>query len=140
MVPSLEATAHDGTLVRIGPGQDAPTVVYFYPRDGTPGCTREACAFRDAWKRYQTAGVRVVGVSGDSLASHREFSEEYDLPFPLVSDQDGVWAGAFGVPSIMGILSRVTFLVGSDGTVERVYPDVDPALHADVVLADAARP
>ena len=84
--PQLTAVAHDGTTIDLAKlGQ--PTVVYFYPKDGTPGCTKEACAFRDVWARYEKAGVLVVGVSADDPDSHREFAAEHRLPFPLVSDE-----------------------------------------------------
>ncbi|MCA9715315.1 MAG: peroxiredoxin [Myxococcales bacterium] len=136
--PLLSATAHDGATVDLSALEGAPTVIYFYPKDNTPGCTKEACAFRDAWTKLEDAGVQVIGVSADSLESHRAFAKEHALPFPLVSDPELRWAKAFGVPDMAGVLSRVSFLIGRDGTVAKVYPDVDPALHADEVLRDAA--
>lgn len=136
--PTLEATAHDGTAVAIGEPGGSPVVVYFYPKDQTPGCTREACAFRDVWAKYQSAGVGVVGVSADSAQSHREFADEHGLPFPLVADEKGEWARAFGVPTMAGMTKRVSFLVDASGTIAKVYPDVDPGVHADQVLQDAA--
>lgn len=136
--PSLEAVAHDGSTVKIGAPDAKPTVVYFYPKDDTPGCTAEACAFRDVWAKYQGAGVLVVGVSADSNASHQAFAKKHELPFPLVADESGTWARAFGVPTTVGMTKRVSFLVGADGTVAKVYPNVDPGLHADAVLADAS--
>jgi peroxiredoxin Q/BCP len=138
MAPSLTATAHDGSAVTVGPEQDGPLIVYFYPKDETPGCTKEACAFRDAWARYESAGVGVVGVSADSNESHREFAQAHDLPFPLVADEDGTWARAFGVSTFGGMTARVSFLVSADGRVAKVYPDVDPGTHASAVLKDAA--
>ncbi|RYE87040.1 MAG: peroxiredoxin, partial [Myxococcales bacterium] len=111
-------------------------VVYFYPKDGTPGCTKEACAFRDVWGKYQAAGVRVLGVSEDDQASHKKFADEHRLPFSLVAD-DGSWARAFGVSTTLGMPSRVTFLIDAGGKVARVYPDVDPGVHAERVLGDA---
>jgi len=134
-VPPLQATAHDGSQIDLARGEET-RVVYFYPKDATPGCTKEACAFRDAWERYRTAGISVIGVSADSLESHRIFADEHRLPFPLVSDEDGRWAQAFGVPTTMGMTKRVTFLLHA-GKVAKRYPDVDPALHADEVLRDA---
>lgn len=136
--PTLSATAHDGTEVTVGQAGGPPTVVYFYPKDGTPGCTREACAFRDVWNRYTEAGIRVVGVSADDADSHRQFAAEHNLPFPLISDEDFTWANAFGVPRRLGMHARHTFLVAPDGTIAQIYRDVDPGTHADEVLADAA--
>ncbi len=136
--PALKAAAHDGSTVDLG-ALSGPTVVYFYPKDNTPGCTKEACAFRDAWDRYKAAGVMVVGVSADSLDSHRAFAEQYTLPFPLVSDADFTWAKAFGVPTNGQWHKRVSVLLSADGKVAQVYPGVDPGVHADEVLADAAK-
>jgi thioredoxin-dependent peroxiredoxin len=115
----------------------APTVVYFYPMDGTPGCTKEACAFRDAWKKYEAAGVRLYGVSSDDVESHKGFATKHELPFTLIADPEHKWATAFGVSVTLGMFSRVSFLIGPDGKVAKVYPDVDPGIHADEVLADA---
>ncbi len=114
------------------------TVVYFYPKDATPGCTKEACAFRDVWSEYERQNVRVIGVSNDDVDSHRSFATEHRLPFPLVADADGEWARTFGVPQFAGFYSRVSFLVGQDGRVLRTYRDVDPGLHAREILQDAA--
>jgi peroxiredoxin Q/BCP len=114
-------------------------LVYFYPKDGTPGCTKEACAFRDAWDRYQAAGVTLLGVSADSVESHREFAEEHQLPFSLISDPDHVWSDAFGVGTFVGLTERVSFLIGPEGNVAKVYPEVDPGVHSARVLDDVAR-
>ncbi|NLY94337.1 MAG: peroxiredoxin [Myxococcales bacterium] len=132
--PELEAIDHRGERVRIPSG--APLLVFFYPKDNTPGCTREACALRDAWDAYQKKGVEVVGVSADSLASHREFAEEHGLPFGLVSD-DGTWGKAFGVGRTLGMHRRTSFLIDGEGVVRKTYEDVDPGVHAEQVLADA---
>lgn len=135
--PALKKTAHNGEAIDLA-ALGKPTIVYFYPKDDTPGCTAEACAFRDAWDKYTAAGVGVIGVSSDSDASHRAFAEKYTFAFPLVADEDHAWATAFGVPMQGGMTARVSFLVGKDGTIAKVYPDVDPGLHSDEVLRDAA--
>lgn len=116
-----------------------PLLVFFYPKDSSPGCTREACAFRDAWERYTTAGIQVVGVSTQSPESHREFIAEHDLPFPLLSDEEGALTEAFGVNTHLGLASRVSFLLDADGVIRAVFRDVDPGVHANDVLAEAAR-
>lgn len=134
-VPELSAPAHDGSVVELR-ALERPTIIYFYPKDATPGCTKEACAFRDAWSRYQDAGVGVVGVSTDSLESHQAFAREHELPFPLVSDAEASWARSFGVSMTAGMTRRVSFLVHG-GKVAKVYPGVDPGVHADEVLRDA---
>lgn len=136
-VPPLSREAHDGSTVDLASLQQT-AIVYFYPKDGTPGCTAEACAFRDAWERYQSAEVMVIGVSADSMENHRSFAEEHNLPFPLVSDRDGEWTKAFGVPTYgPSVTKRVSFLV-HDGSIARIYPGVDPGVHAVEVLEDAA--
>ena len=137
LAPALSSEAHDGTTVSLS-NTGKPTIVYFYPKDDTPGCTKEACAFRDAWDRYGDAGVLVVGVSADDNESHRAFAQKYNLPFPLVADPDLTWASAFGVPTMGNLTKRVSFLIDSDGKIAKVYPGVDPAVHADEVLRDAA--
>lgn len=111
-----------------------PMVLFFYPRDGTPGCTEEACAFRDAWTRLRDSGAVVVGVSTDGVEAHARFAEEHELPFPLLSDPDGEILRTYGVPSLLGMSARVTFLIDRQGRVARVYPAVDPAVHADEVV------
>jgi peroxiredoxin Q/BCP len=130
--------AHDaaGKLVRFSEFAGKERVVYFYPKDETPGCTKEACAFRDAFDKYKERGVVLFGVSRDSEESHKKFREHHSLPFALAADESGDVQKAYGVPSKMGVLaSRVTFLVGKDGKVERVWENVDPGVHAAEVLA-----
>jgi peroxiredoxin Q/BCP len=123
---------------RIADERGHPLVVFFYPKDGTPGCTKEACAFRDAWERYRQAGVQVFGISADEQRSHEQFAKEQRLPFPIVADPAHAWSSAFGVTTRLGMDARVSFLVDGSGKVANVYPHVDPALHADEVLRDAA--
>jgi len=137
MVPELTRRDHAGAEVALRNG--GVSVVYFYPRDGTPGCTREACAFRDAWERYRAAEVRVIGVSSDSDERHRAFAREHELPFSLVSDPDHTWSKAFGVSTVAGMDKRVSFLVDEAGKVAKVYEDVDPGVHANELLSDIAQ-
>ena len=137
--PDFEAREPDGTATRLSGASGSPRVVYFYPKDETPGCTKEACAFRDAFDRYREKGIVIFGVSRDSAESHREFQQHHALPFALAADESGVVQKAYGVPSKLGHAARVTFLVGRDGRVVRVFPDVDPAVHANEVLAAAER-
>lgn len=122
-----------------------PCLLYFYPKDDTPGCTKEACAFRDAWIEFAAAGLKVVGVSGDDAASHDKFTKKYKLPFPLIADTDLSLARAFGVygeKKFMGRvyegIHRMSFLIGTDGTILKTYSKVKPEHHAEEVLADLA--
>ncbi|MFM7528398.1 MAG: thioredoxin-dependent thiol peroxidase [Nodosilinea sp.] len=118
-------------------------VLYFYPRDNTPGCTKEACGFRDAYGAYQEKNVVILGVSTDDAKSHAKFTAKYELPFPLLVDRDGAVAsryGVYGLKKFMGKeymgVTRSTFVIGADGTLEQVYLKVKPETHADTVLAD----
>jgi thioredoxin-dependent peroxiredoxin len=135
----MDLTAEDGSSV--GPDDLAGqrTVLYFYPKDDTPGCTKEACAFRDRMADYGEAGIRVYGVSLDSPESHREFREKYGLNFPLLTDEGGRAAEALGIMNEgKGYARRVTFLLAPDGNIAKVYPEVSPETHADEILEDAA--
>ncbi|MFT3770392.1 MAG: peroxiredoxin [Minicystis sp.] len=136
--PDLAAPDQNGKTHRIAEERGHALIVYFYPKDNTPGCTKEACAFRDAWDRYQKAGVQVFGVSADDQKSHEAFAKEQKLPFPILADPAHAWSGAFGVGTKLGMTSRVSFLIDPAGQIAKVYPNVDPALHADEVLKDAA--
>lgn len=133
--PDFTATAQDGTTVHLAALEGKPVVVYFYPKDETPGCTREACSFRDTWKALAATGAVLVGVSADSLDSHRGFAAHHQLPFLLVSDPDGAIGQKFGVP-FHGVHQRQTIVVGADGIVKKVYRHVDVGAHAEQILAD----
>jgi peroxiredoxin Q/BCP len=133
--PDFEASDASGAALRLSQVKGRFAVVYFYPKDETPGCTKEACAFRDAFDKYEAARVAIFAVSRDSTASHRSFRDHHKLPFAMAADESGRVQQSYGVPSRFGMASRVTFLVGRDGKIARVYPEVNPALHADEVLA-----
>ncbi|MEZ4300555.1 MAG: redoxin domain-containing protein [Polyangiaceae bacterium] len=135
--PNLAATDQHGKQHHLADEKGHPVVVYFYPKDNTPGCTKEACAFRDVWDKFSAANVQVLGVSTDDEKSHEAFAKEQKLPFPILADPNSEWVKAFGVPVRLGMASRVSFLIGADGKVAKVYPNVDPGIHADEVLKDA---
>jgi peroxiredoxin Q/BCP len=122
--------------VRLSETAGRPRVVYFYPKDETPGCTKEACAFRDAFEEYKKRGVALFGVSRDTEESHRKFRENHQLPFFLVADPSGDVQRAYGVPGHLGVASRVTFLVDGSGKILHVWEKVDPAVHSAEVLAE----
>lgn len=136
--PDLSAPDQNGKAHRISEERGHALIVYFYPKDNTPGCTKEACAFRDAWERYQKAGVQIFGVSADDQKSHEAFAKEQKLPFPILADPGNAWSKAFGVSTRLGMTARVSFLIDASGKVAKVYPDVDPGVHAGDVLKDAA--
>ncbi len=133
--PTVGARDQDGRRVRID-GRD-PTVVYFYPRDGTPGCTTEACQFETEYDAYEEAGIDVYGVSTDDVDSHAEFAAEQGLSFDLLADPDGELVEAFGVETRRGAAVRTTFVL-ADGKVVAVYEGVRPDGHAREVLRDLA--
>ncbi len=132
--PAIMLADETGRVRTLAEYRGHPVVLYFYPRDATPGCTREACAFRDAWTELQATGATVLGVSTDSVESHRRFQQEHQLPFHLLADLEGKAAAAYGVPVRMGFTSRVTFLIDANGQVAATYPDVDPGVHAAEIL------
>ena len=114
-------------------------VLYFYPKDNTPGCTKEACAFRDGYARFQAAGISVLGCSIDSAESHKAFIRKYRLPFPLLLDPDRSIARAYGAENgipILGLDRRITYVIGEDGRISKVYPSVDPGIHAKQIVHD----
>ena len=140
--PDFELTSDAGERVRLSDLRGRPVVLYFYPRDDTPGCTRQACGIRDAWQRFRERGAVVLGVSPDTEASHARFKQKYGLPFTLLADPDhrvaeryGFWVEKrFAGRRSMG-MERSTVVIDPDGTVARVLRRVKPAEHAEQVLA-----
>jgi thioredoxin-dependent peroxiredoxin len=133
-VPELTLRAHNGQtleLAKLG----KPAVVYFYPKDDTPGCTIEAQEIRDLWKEIESTGAVVIGVSTDGAASHQAFAEKYELPFLLVPDEDHAIATAFGVAIKNGKAARVSFVLDASGRVSKVFPKVTPKGHGAELLA-----
>jgi peroxiredoxin Q/BCP len=140
--PDFTLQSDAGTDVTLSSLRGRPVVLYFYPRDDTPGCTKQACGIRDVYGEFERAGAVVLGVSPDDERSHVKFKQKYDLPFTLLADTDHSVAeqyGAWGEKSFAGRkymgVSRSTFVIGEDGTVKKVLRDVKPATHADDVLA-----
>src|SRR5580658_295093 len=131
--PDFTATAQDGSTVHLGALRGKWVIIYFYPKDETPGCTKEACSFRDAWESIARTGAVLVGVSADSRESHLAFAQHYKLPFLLVTDPDGAIGRSYGVP-FEGHHRRQTIVVGADGTVRNVYRKVDVTVHAAQIL------
>jgi peroxiredoxin Q/BCP len=140
--PSFETESDNAGTVRLEDLRGKHVVLYFYPKDDTPGCTTEACSFRDANSDIEAEGAVVLGVSTDSLRSHDKFRQKHGLPFTLLSDPDHRIAEAYGVYGLkkfmgreyMGV-ERSTFVIGPDGKLARIWPKVKPAGHADEVLA-----
>ncbi len=121
--PEFDVPGADGTRLRLADVLTrGPLVLFFYPKDDTPGCTAEACSFRDAYAAFSRSGAQVIGVSSDSAGSHAAFSAKHRLPFPLASDSGGALRKAFGVPKALGVFpGRVTYVIDRAGAVRSVF-------------------
>jgi len=136
--PDFALKSDDGRTVKLSDYKGKNVVVlYFYPKDETPGCTKEACAFRDSFKQFKDAGIEVLGVSTDTAASHQEFKKHQSLNFTLLADDQKEVSKQYGVLMTAGYASRVTFVIDKQGVVRKVYEKVSPAEHANEVLAFA---
>jgi thioredoxin-dependent peroxiredoxin len=137
---STEAVAGDQIIpVHLIDYRGRRVVLYFYPKDNTPGCTKEACAFRNGYAKLQEWGITVFGCSVDGAESHRAFTKKYGLPFPLLLDPDKKIAKAYGADNgipILGLDKRITYVIGEDGRIVAVYPQVDPVTHANQIMHD----
>ena len=136
--PDFTLPDRTGTMVRLSELRGRKAVVlYFYPKDDTPGCTKESCAFRDSYQDFQDAGAEVIGVSGDGAASHERFAAKHRLPFILLSDRGGQVRAKYGVPATLGLLpGRVTFVIDRDGIVRHVFnSQFQPTQHIAEALA-----
>ena len=140
--PAFKTTDANGEPVNLKDFRGKKVVLYFYPKDDTPGCTKEACSFRDAFSKFKKQGITILGVSPDSEKSHQKFTAKYKLPFTLLADTDHSIADAYGVygekkfmgRTYMGI-HRTTFLIDEKGKIKKVFEKVKPEDHADEVLA-----
>jgi thioredoxin-dependent peroxiredoxin len=143
--PDFTLTSDSGEPVSLEALRGRPVVLYFYPKDDTPGCTTQACGIRDAWGEFERVGAVVLGVSPDSPESHAAFREKYDLPFPLLADPEHTVAEAYGVwgertfrdTTYMGV-ERSTFVIDGDGRIAAEMRNVKPDAHAEDVLAALA--
>jgi thioredoxin-dependent peroxiredoxin len=141
VAPAFTTTDGDGNTVRLKDFRGQKVVLYFYPKDDTPGCTKEACSFRDAYAEFEERGIKVLGVSLDTGASHQKFARKYKLPFTLLADTDRSISEAFGAygpkkfmgRSYMGV-NRMTFLIDEKGKIKKIFAKVKPDDHASEVL------
>ena len=139
--PDFELVADDGRRIRLSALRGRPVVVYFYPKDDTPGCTTQACGIRDAWDEFSERGAEVLGISPDTETSHVKFKEKHGLPFTLLADPDHSTAEAYGVwgeksfagRTYMGV-ERSTFVIDADGNIAKAMRRVKPDTHAEQVL------
>lgn len=140
--PDFTAVDGEGKAVRLKDLRGKKVVLYFYPKDDTPGCTKEACSFRDSFAKFKKRGIEVLGVSLDSEAKHKKFAEKYNLPFRLLADTDRAISegyGTYGEKKFMGRtylgVHRMTFLVDEKGKIKKIFSKVKPEDHAEAVLA-----
>jgi thioredoxin-dependent peroxiredoxin len=134
--PDFALPDRTGRMVRLSELRGKPVVLYFYPKDDTPGCTKESCTFRDQYQDFQDAGAEVIGVSSDTRESHEKFATKYRLPFTLLSDRGGTVRKLYGVPATLGLLpGRVTYVIDRGGTVQHVFnSQFQAAQHVDEAL------
>jgi peroxiredoxin Q/BCP len=140
--PDFTAKVSDGSIISLADFKGRHVVLYFYPRDDTPGCTKEACGFRDVYEKFKARGAAVIGVSTDSMAAHTKFATKYKLPFLLAADEEKQIVQAYGVWGQKTFLGRkymgthrVTFLIGPDRRIKKIWPKVKPEQHPREVLA-----
>jgi peroxiredoxin Q/BCP len=133
--PSFTVKDTNGNTVNLSDYAGKTVILYFYPKDDTPGCTKEACSFRDYYNDYQSKDITVFGVSMDDEASHQKFTEKFSLPFPLLADINGELTKAYDVDG-GGYSKRVTYVIDGEGTIIKVYDTVKTDTHATDILAD----
>ncbi len=145
IAPEFTLPDQNGELRSLSAYKGRWTLLYFYPKDDTPGCTKEACAIRDEFPAFDTSSIAVLGISADSVKSHKKFEEKYKLPFTLLSDENKEVSKAYcvwGPKKFMGRdyegISRISFLISPEGKIAKVYDKVKPELHAAEVLHDVA--
>ncbi len=143
LAPDFNLSDQTGKMHRLADYRGKSVVLYFYPKDDTPGCTTEACNFRDDYSQYEKAGVTILGVSPDTVKSHAKFAQKYHLQFPLLADEGHAVCDLYGVwgrKKMMGReydgVFRTTFLIGPDGLVKKVYEGVKPADHSAEILKE----
>lgn len=135
VAPAFTLPDHTGTQRSLADWAGQWVLLYFYPKDDTPGCTTEACSLRDNLPKFSGANAAVIGISADSVKSHAKFVAKYGLPFTLLADEDKTVCTTYGVSSVIGI-KRSSFLIDPTGKIAKVYANVKPAEHAEQVLAD----
>ncbi len=141
--PNFKSVDQDGIEHTLSQYKGSWVMLYFYPKDDTPGCTKEACSIRDSWKEFNDKGITVLGVSADTAAKHKMFADKYNLPFPLLADTEKEIIKSYeavGMKKMYGReyegIFRVTYLISPDGKIAKAYPKVKPDIHADEILQD----
>lgn len=144
--PEFELKDSEGNTHKLSDYSGKSIVLYFYPKDDTPGCTKEACSFRDLYADFKKAGVTIIGISPDKVESHKKFKDKYSLPFTLLADPDHQVCEAFGVWGLKKSYGReyegvyrTTFIIGPEGQIQRVFENVKPSDHSQEVLSELGK-
>ncbi|EFD92653.1 MAG: alkyl hydroperoxide reductase/ Thiol specific antioxidant/ Mal allergen [Candidatus Parvarchaeum acidophilus ARMAN-5] len=132
--PDFNLKSDDDKTVSLLDIKGKESIIYFYPKDDTPGCTKEACSFRDNINSFKSLGIPIFGISVDSVESHKKFKQKYSIPFTLLSDKDKTLISKLGIKTLIGIASRVTFVLDKDAKIKKIYPKVSPDGHAEEIL------
>jgi peroxiredoxin Q/BCP len=144
--PDFELKDSEGKVHKLSDYRGEKLVLYFYPKDDTPGCTKEACSFRDSYADFKKAGVTIIGISPDEVDSHKKFKDKYSLPFTLLADPDHMVCDAYGVWGLKKSFGReyegvyrTTFIIGEEGQIQRVFENVKPSEHSQEVLSELGK-
>ena len=133
--PDFVGTTQDNQTISLSDFAGKKLVLYFYPKDDTPGCTKQACNLRDNYQKLQAEGYAIVGVSSDSVTSHQKFIKKYDLPFPLIADTDNTISKAYGTHRTLWFAKRTTFVIDQKGYIAQIIESVKTASHSEQILA-----
>jgi peroxiredoxin Q/BCP len=132
--PEFALPSQDGNMIRLTDFRGRTVILYFYPKDDTPGCTKEACSFRDDAMKFREAKTEILGVSTDEVESHKRFQKKFGLNFTLLSDPEKKVTKLYGVKNLFGVANRVTFVIDKEGVIRKVFPRVDVNHHSEELL------
>ncbi|MGA9365653.1 MAG: peroxiredoxin [Bacteroidota bacterium] len=132
--PEFALPSQDGDLIRLADFRGKTVILYFYPKDDTPGCTKEACSFRDNAMKFKGLETEILGVSTDDVESHKQFERKYGLNFTLLSDPEKKVTKLYGVKNLFGLADRVTFVIDKEGVIRKIFPHVDVSHHSEELL------
>jgi len=132
--PEFALPSQDGNMIRLTDFRGKTVILYFYPKDDTPGCTKEACSFRDNVSRFKELKTEILGVSVDDAKSHKEFQRKYNLNFTLLADADKKVTKLYGLKNLLGLADRVTFVIDKEGVIRKIFPHVDVSHHSEELL------
>jgi thioredoxin-dependent peroxiredoxin len=138
LAPDFELEDQDGKSHKLSNYRGSNVLIYFYPKDDTPGCTKEACSIRDSYAQFENLELKIFGISADSVESHKKFAQKYNLPFTLLADTNKTVAKLYGADGAL-FVSRISFLINDKGEIIKTYPKVDPSTHAAEIYEDLSK-